>query len=350
MENNPIIVSIIVPIYKIKEEYLEQCIESLVHQTYQNLDIILIDDGSPDQCGEICDDYAKQYESIHVIHQKNEGVAVARNVGMENAKGEYITFVDADDWLEPDCIEKVLNEIMLRKVDVLYFQRCEEGLRPRTFPKTGSRYIEKEDLLTIQKKVLGKFFKDFTFAPSTPWGKIIKTDFLKSNKLIFPVHLARCQDVIFNLYLLEFLERAYFLDYTGYHYRRLHNNSYNLQYHPEIPKVILHFMKETDKFIAAYHKDAVEYHGWLGAGAVNSLRRIESNYTFHPQSQLSRREIIRITKNFLNEDIVKKYTDKCSVRYFDKPGRILRYLLLKFHLYNLYYFACKYGKPILKNL
>ena len=134
MENNPIVVSIIVPIYKIPKEYLEQCIESLVHQTYQNLDIILVDDGSPDQCGEICDEYAKKYESIHVIHQKNGGLPVAWNVGMENAKGEYTTFVDPDDWLELDCIEKVLNEIILRKVDLLYFQRCLEGLRNVTYP------------------------------------------------------------------------------------------------------------------------------------------------------------------------------------------------------------------------
>ena len=348
MENNPIVVSIIVPIYK-KEEYLEQCIESLVHQTYPNLDIILIDDGSPDQCGEICDNYAKQYESIRVIHQENLGQPAAENVGMENAKGEYITFVDADDWLEPDCIDKVLNEIILRKVDLLYFQRCLEGLRPRTFPKTGSRYIEKEELLTIQKIILSNHYKDFNFSPNTAWGKIIKTDFLKSNKLIFPAHLARTEDVIFNLYVLEFLERAYFLDYTGYHYCVYHD-SYNFQYHPEKIKVTLDFLKEADKYIAAYHKDDDEYYACLGARAVNSLRYIESTYTFHPQNQLSRREIIRITKNYLNDDIVKKYTDKCSVRYLGKPGRILRYLLLKFHLYSLYYFACKYVKPILKNL
>ena len=349
MENNPLIVSIIVAIYKIPKEYLEQCIESLVHQTYPNLDIILIDDGSPDQCGEICDDYAKQYESIRVIHQKNEGLPVAWNVGMENAKGEFIVFVDADDWLELDCIEKVLNEIILRKVDVLYFQRCEEGHRPVTYPKTGSRYIEKEALLTIQKKVLGFYLKHVAFTPNTAWGKIYKTDFLKSNKLIFPAGLARGQDRIFNLYLLEFLERAYFLDYTGYHYRRLHNDSFSFQYHPEMPKVRLHFMKEADKFIAAYHKDDDEYYACLGARAVNSLGLIESTCTFHPQSQLSRREIIRITKNYLNDDIVKKYMDKCSVNCFSRFGQI-RYLLLKFHFYNLYYFACKYGKPILKNL
>ena len=346
MENNPIVVSIIVSIYK-KEEYLEQCIESLVHQTYPNLDIILIDDGSPDQCGEICDDYAKQYESIHVIHQKNEGLGFARNVGMENAKGEYITFVDPDDWLELDCIEKVLNEIILRKVEVLYFQRCREGLRPRTYPKTGSRYIEKEELLTLQKKVLDRLQKYVAFSPVVGCIKIYKTDFLKSNNLIFPVGLARDEDRIFNLYVLEFLERAYFLDYTGYHYRVYHD-SYNFQYHPEMPKVMLHFIEEADKFITAYHKDDVEYYGWLGAGAVNSLKRIESTYTFHPQSQLSRREIIRIIKNYLNDDIVKKYTGKCSVRCFNRRSNKIRYLLLKFHFYNLYYFACKYEIPLLK--
>ena len=108
-------------------------------------------------------------------------------------------------------------------------------------------------------------------------------------------------------------------------------------------------MEEGDKFITAYHKDDDEYYASLGGGIVNNLKYIERNYTFNPQSQLSRREVIRITKNYLNENIVKKYKDKCSVNCFNQYGQI-RYLLLKFHFYNLYYFAFKYGKPILKNL
>ena len=97
-------ISIIVPVYKV-EAYLSECIESIINQTYRNLEIILVDDGSPDKCGEICDEYAKKDERIHVIHKKNEGVARARNDGIEYAGGDYISFIDSDDWIAENAYE-----------------------------------------------------------------------------------------------------------------------------------------------------------------------------------------------------------------------------------------------------
>ncbi|MBO7397990.1 MAG: glycosyltransferase family 2 protein, partial [Clostridia bacterium] len=94
-------ISVIVPVYK-TEEYLNQCVESILNQTYKDLEILLIDDGSPDRCGELCDDFAERDNRIRVFHTENRGVAAARNFGIREAKGEYIGFVDSDDWIEPD--------------------------------------------------------------------------------------------------------------------------------------------------------------------------------------------------------------------------------------------------------
>ena len=102
-------ISVIVPVYKV-EEYLRQCVDSIINQTYQDLDIILIDDGSPDKCGEICDEYAKKDDRIKVFHTENRGISAARNLGIDVARGEYIGFVDSDDWIEPD-----MYEILFRK-------------------------------------------------------------------------------------------------------------------------------------------------------------------------------------------------------------------------------------------
>ena len=102
---NPLI-SIVVPIYKV-EKYLERCVESLLTQTYQNLEIILVDDGSPDRCPAICDAYAKKDVRIRVIHQKNAGLSGARNAGINIAKGEYLAFVDSDDYIAPDFIQSL---------------------------------------------------------------------------------------------------------------------------------------------------------------------------------------------------------------------------------------------------
>ena len=95
-------VSIIVPVYKIEESLLRRCIESLMAQTLEDIEILLVDDGCPAGCGDICDDYAQQDSRIQVIHQANRGLSAARNTGMDAARGKYIAFVDGDDFVEPD--------------------------------------------------------------------------------------------------------------------------------------------------------------------------------------------------------------------------------------------------------
>ena len=105
-------ISIIVPVYR-AEKFLPQCIESILGQTYENLEILLVDDGSPDKCGEICDEYAKQDSRICVIHQTNAGESAARNTGLDKASGAYIGFVDADDWIEPKMYERMYDGIKL---------------------------------------------------------------------------------------------------------------------------------------------------------------------------------------------------------------------------------------------
>lgn len=112
------LISVIVPIYKV-EKYLEVCIESIINQTYTELEIILIDDNSPDGCGEICDRYAKIDDRIIVIHQKNGGAAAARNAGLRVATGEYISFVDSDDYLELDAYEKLLKALQKFNADIV---------------------------------------------------------------------------------------------------------------------------------------------------------------------------------------------------------------------------------------
>lgn len=101
------LISVIVPVYKV-EDYLDECIASIVNQTHKNLEIILVDDGSPDKCPEICDEWAKKDSRIRVIHQKNAGAAVARNIGLDAAKGDYIGFVDSDDYVLEEMYEQLL--------------------------------------------------------------------------------------------------------------------------------------------------------------------------------------------------------------------------------------------------
>lgn len=110
-------ISVIVPVYKV-EQYLDKCVQSIVDQTYRNLEIILVDDGSPDRCGAICDAWAEKDSRIQVIHKPNGGLSDARNAGMNVARGQYIGFVDSDDWIEPEMYELLLSHMQEDEADI----------------------------------------------------------------------------------------------------------------------------------------------------------------------------------------------------------------------------------------
>ena len=118
-------ISVIVPVYKV-EPYLRKCLDSIVGQTYQNLEIILVDDGSPDKCGEICDEYARRDERIQVIHQDNGGVSAARNAGLKKVTGEWIGWIDPDDWAEPDMFEYLLKNALEMEADIAVCSHFQE--------------------------------------------------------------------------------------------------------------------------------------------------------------------------------------------------------------------------------
>ena len=122
-------VSIILPIYNV-EEYIAECLDSILRQTYQNLEIILIDDGSPDASGKICDEYQEKDNRIRVLHKVNSGVSAARNSGLEMATGEYIAFADPDDWLEPDMIEQMMNALKSRQAECSFCRFHTEIIEP----------------------------------------------------------------------------------------------------------------------------------------------------------------------------------------------------------------------------
>lgn len=114
------LISVVLPIYNV-EKYLERCILSVINQTYQNIELILVDDGSPDNCPKICDDYAAKDPRIKVIHKKNEGLGMARNTGIDNATGDYICFFDSDDYIEPDTIESCVSAARENNADLVVF-------------------------------------------------------------------------------------------------------------------------------------------------------------------------------------------------------------------------------------
>lgn len=163
MEN--VLISVYVPIYKV-ERYLEKCIDSIINQTYKNLEIILVDDGSPDNCGAICDRYAAADARIKVIHKENGGISDARNAGIAAALGEYIATIDSDDYIAPDFIEKLYSMISQTGADIAVcsFDVVGESDTPK-FSDSGYTVICHDDALA------GLFARIF---PVNVWNKLCK--------------------------------------------------------------------------------------------------------------------------------------------------------------------------------
>ena len=146
------LISIIIPVYKV-EKYLEKCIESVLKQTYTNLQVILVDDGSPDNCGKICDEYAKKDSRIEVIHKENGGLSDARNVGIAKAKGKYIGFVDSDDYIKEDMYEILINLIKEYDADVSICNLY-EVIEGKEYIRNKENGIKEYNRIDILKEVL----------------------------------------------------------------------------------------------------------------------------------------------------------------------------------------------------
>ncbi len=131
---NDLLVSIIVPVYQV-EEYLRRCLDSLLQQTYQNIEIVLVDDGSLDNSAEICDEYGSLDKRVKVIHQANSGVSQARNTGVANASGQYLTFVDSDDYVKDNYIEKLVEPLQEKKYSLIIGQHEIEYGNSKPYPK-----------------------------------------------------------------------------------------------------------------------------------------------------------------------------------------------------------------------
>lgn len=166
------LISVIVPIYKV-EEYLDRCVESIVNQTYKNLEIILVDDGSPDNCPQMCDDWAKRDNRIKVLHKENGGLSDARNAGMPFATGEIISFIDSDDWIEFDMFEKMFNRMQADNSDLV---SC--GVKWVEEDGRLIREVTSEDEILETTTAMKELLNDSKLKQHV-WNKIYKYDMIK---------------------------------------------------------------------------------------------------------------------------------------------------------------------------
>lgn len=170
-------ISVIVPIYKV-EPYLRRCVDSLLQQTCENFELILVDDGSPDNCGAICDEYAAMDDRVRVIHKPNGGLSDARNAGLEIARGEYIAFVDSDDWVAPEFLERMLEAMRETGADI-----CECDIL-RTYGEENVQYAANASSVVYDtEKAMEELIRDGAFHQYV-WNKLYRRAVIGDN--LFP--------------------------------------------------------------------------------------------------------------------------------------------------------------------
>ena len=284
MKNSKI--SIIVPVYNV-EKYLKECIESLINQTYKDLEILLIDDGSKDNSGKICDEYANKDKRIKVIHQENSGVSKTRNYGIELATGDYVMFVDSDDWLEENTCELLIKEIKTQNKDMIIFNFCKEFENKCIRNANYQNISDDFDIKKIQAKILaptmnvpGIAGKGYSLAVN----KIILKDVIKNNRFLFEGKKSVYEDGLFYYLLLENKIKIGFLNEYLYHYRI-------------IPSSLSH----------SYNKDIFEINDIIVKN-INNQRNNHKNDSYYDESFAIRKmlNIIYVISLNINTKINKK--------------------------------------------
>lgn len=282
--------SIIIPVYKV-EKYIDRCILSILNQTYKNLDIILVDDGSPDNCPNICDEYAKKDNRIKVIHKKNGGLSDARNVGCEKATGDYVWYIDSDDEIIPTAIEELVNIIEEYNSDLICFnfkeiiEETQKEANNVFFSYTSSKNVE---VLSYSEAIDNNINRVSIRYEAT--SKVYKREIAKQVK--FPVGELAEDFATFFKFLKLAKNIAYYDNQLYVYYKRLTSimgtkttnlyiNTYNneIAYYKEIQKLNLNkntMKKADDNLFKTLIKTYVKLYK---SENQNILKDIENNLT-----------------------------------------------------------------------
>ena len=209
--------SFILPVYNV-EAYLPQCVASILPQMTEQCELILVDDGSPDGCPELCDQYGREDSRVRVIHKENGGLSSARNAGMEIARGRYLCFVDSDDLIAENTVGKLLAWIDKEKADVCFLKT--EKIYPDGTREVLNEALQRSCLHGASRAQALSHLASRPIYPGSAWAKLWKREFLEKNSLRFPGDRRLSEDLIFclNAYLLA--EHMDYLDFTFYGYRQ----------------------------------------------------------------------------------------------------------------------------------
>lgn len=293
-------VSIIIPVHNTPEEYLRECLHSVLRQDYTNWEAILIDDGSTSGAENICDEYAAKDARFCVIHQRQSGVSAARNAGMAAANGDWLIFLDSDDWWEENLLSSAMKKLAEEPADLLVFdfktfsqQKTDETAPPAEKKRHAGTSIMEEmqlGLLDRNERYAANYF-------GGPCIQLIRRTIVVEHQLAFPEAIHQSEDALFNMQMLEYVKSVDFLHETLTTYRVWGMSSFQ-RFHADLPQQMEQVNQQFLTFGKVHHKGDFywnAYEVWLMETYIRLLKR----YFYHPNNPQSEAEKKRAWKALL---------------------------------------------------
>ncbi len=327
------LISIIIPVYNV-EEYLAKCLESVINQTYKNIEIICVNDGSTDNSLEILNTYAQNDNRIKVIDKDNDGISSARNTGIKVMNGEYIMFVDSDDWIDIETCEHAINTIIEYRVDVVmwsYTREYENNSIPKKIFDQDILFSEIETKSKIYRRFFGLY--DFELAHPenadavvTVWGKLYKASLIKNNNIEFinTKEIGSCEDALFNIHMFKYVKNVYYINKYYYHYRKS-NSSFTMNYKNDLYLNWHNLYTLMERHIKENDLDDSFEKSLLNRKALNMIS-LGLNISSSNLSFFNRRDEL---KKIIDNSEIRYAIEQLDLKYFPIHWKVFFFLMKK---------------------
>lgn len=324
--------SIIVPVYNV-ERFLKRGIDSLIHFETNDFEIILVDDGSEDNSGLICDEYANDYKNIHAIHQKNRGVSSARNIGLKNAKGKYIAFFDPDDYISETFYSRMLQEMQLKNLDIIFSGYVLENNEGEAIPVNEEKIKHISDCK--EPKCLFVEADLSSMSMGVVWRSLFRKDIILKNHIFFDEELTLNEDQIFLLEYIKYCTYIEFLEGNNYHYCLNTGSATGKLYKENLLQERLKYVQKMEKVL----EDSSKMIDKKNEMIVNRIKyktakEIVSNELKYNRGEKNFEEL----KKYIGTYFLTKNAIKQSISDHSGLKTKIILLLAKFNCYNALYF------------
>lgn len=339
-------VSVIIPVYNV-EEYIRRSIESVLNQTYKNIEVILIDDGSTDNSGIICDEISITDSRVRVMHQENAGIGRARNQGMDLATGKYIFFSDPDDLLKETLLEDTVKQAEEHEAELVIF-----GHGRMFYPNMDPSFVTTYNTPTLSGVYTGAEFKaqfkEAVLYALTVWTRLYRRDFLERNKIRFTT-IKVGEDAEFNLRCFgSDFSRIVFLN-ESYYFHMIRNDSSMVRYQPDLLFSEQCVAKTLETVANNFENGAEEFKGLITYFKARAINIVLGNMA-EESCPLTWQEKLQKLNTMMDTSWIKESISEVSLTYFGRKSERIKIILLKCKMYRLVLLLGEWKKRFISDL